>query len=192
MNITDGRKKELRKTIRHLKQFLTPEAIEAESKAVFDIIESMDEFKAAKCIMAYWSMKDELPTQSFIEKWFDKKRIILPSVDGDKLRLKEFKGIEKLHQGDQFAIPEPDGPDFDTPETIDIIIVPGVAFDFQNNRMGRGKAYYDELLSRLKCFRIGVGFSCQLLKEIPTDIHDVRMNIVVAGKVKTTVLYDSD
>lgn len=192
MNITDGKKKELRKTIRHLKQFLTPDAIEAERKAVFDIIESMDEFKAAKCIMAYWSMEDELPTQSFIEKWFDKKRIILPSVDGDKLRLKEFKGTEKLHQGDLFAIPEPDGPDFDTPETIDMIIVPGVAFDFQNNRMGRGKAYYDELLSRMKCFRIGVGFSCQLLKEIPTDIHDVRMNIVIAGKVKTTVLNDSD
>lgn len=191
MNTTDGKKKELRKTIRHLKQFLTPEAIEDESKAVFDIIESLDEFKTAKCIMAYWAMKDELPTQSFIERWFNKKQIILPSVDGNKLRLKEFKGYETLHQGDLFAIPEPDGPDFDTPDSIDLIIVPGVAFDYQNNRMGRGKAYYDELLSHMKCFRIGVGFRCQLLEEVPTDLHDVKMNIVVAGRVKTAILYDS-
>ncbi|HAQ64857.1 MAG TPA: 5-formyltetrahydrofolate cyclo-ligase [Bacteroidales bacterium] len=191
MNTTDEKKKELRKTIRQLKQILTPEASETESKTVFNLVESLDEFKAAKCIMVYWAMKDELPTRKFIEKWFHKKQIILPSVDGNKLRLKEFKGTDTLHQGDLYAIPEPIGPDFETPETIDLIIVPGVAFDPNNNRMGRGKAYYDELLSHLKCFRIGVGFRCQLIDEVPTDVHDIKMNIVVAGEVKTGVIYDA-
>ena len=48
-------------------------------------------------------------------------------------------------------------------EEIDLIVVPGVAFDKQHNRMGRGKAYYDKLLTRLTCPKVGLCFDFQLL-----------------------------
>lgn len=185
MSSTDEQKKLLRREIRLRKQFLTDEQKEAEAKTVFGLIESLEPFRKASVIMAYWAMDDELPTRGFIEKWCRQKTIILPSVDGTKLRLKEFRGSENLVAGDLFAIPEPEGDDFNHPELIEFIVVPGVAFDRQNNRMGRGKAYYDQLLASLNCYKAGVGFSFQLVEKVPADPHDIPMNIVVTGGVVT-------
>lgn len=182
---TDEQKKLIRKQIRALKKQITPAFREEEANTVFAVIEKLESFRQANVVMAYWAMDDELPTRPFIEKWCIHKTIILPSVDGDVLRLKVYHGIENMVAGDRFSIPEPDGSDFTEMEKIGFIVVPGVAFDHNNNRMGRGKAYYDQLLSSLTCFKAGVGFSFQLLDYIPVDPHDVPMNIVIAGKVVT-------
>jgi len=108
--------------------------------------------------MLYWSMNDEVQTHDFVQKWADKKEIILPSVNGNELILKKFNGINKMVKGESFGIPEPDGELYPFPELIDVIIVPGVAFDKQNNRLGRGKAFYDKLLKTVKSKKVGVCF----------------------------------
>lgn len=184
---TDQQKSLIRKQIRELKKQLTPAFKQLEADAVFSAIEKMESFIKAQTIMAYWAMDDELPTIGFIEKWCQHKTIILPSVDGNNLRLKKYKGTEHLVAGDRYAIPEPNGPDFTDTDSIGFVVVPGTAFDSKNNRMGRGKAYYDQLLSSLKCFKAGVGFSFQLIEHVPVDRHDIPMNIVVAGKVVTHI-----
>jgi 5-formyltetrahydrofolate cyclo-ligase len=82
--------------------------------------------------------------------------------------------------GENFGIPEPSGELFKDYNEIDLILVPGVAFDIENNRMGRGKAYYDKLLSSLKAFKLGVCFDFQLLQSVPTDEHDIKMDRILS------------
>jgi len=62
---------------------------------------------------------------------------------------------------------------------LDLILVPGRAFTPQGDRVGRGKGIYDRLLADTKAMKIGVCFSCQMIKELPTDAHDIRMDRVV-------------
>ena len=68
---------------------------------------------------------------------------------------------------------------FHIPVFIDLVIVPGVAFDKNKNRLGRGKGYYDRFLEKIDAPKIGVGFDCQLIEKLPVEKFDVRMNKVV-------------
>jgi 5-formyltetrahydrofolate cyclo-ligase len=79
---------------------------------------------------------------------------------------------------------EPTGEVFsvDSYHEIDLAVIPGVAFDRHGARLGRGKGYYDRLLSlMLNAYKIGICFPFQLLEHIPSEPHDVLMNEVVSG-----------
>lgn len=165
--------------VKKLKSQFSFEEKKLMSAELLEKIEESAVFKNAKCIMAYWSMEDEVHTHDFLKKWALKKRIILPVVNGNQLELKVFKGVEELMAGQRFGISEPKGPLFDHPEDIELIIVPGVAFDEQNNRMGRGKAYYDQLLKESKAYKMGLCFPFQLFDQVPCDESDVKMDRVV-------------
>ena len=83
-------------------------------------------------------------------------------------------------QGGFFDIMEPVGEPFERYEDIDLAVVPGMAFDSQNNRLGRGKGYYDRMLPRLtKAYKIGVCFDFQRLPGIPADEHDCKVDEVI-------------
>ncbi|RLD56548.1 MAG: 5-formyltetrahydrofolate cyclo-ligase [Bacteroidetes bacterium] len=176
----DTEKKALRKKIKALKAEVSFEEKKLRSKNIFLKLEQNDFFINTKTVMLYWSMKDEVFTHDFVIKWASCKEIILPSVDGDNLILKKFTGKEDLIAGDKYEILEPGGKVFENENEIDLIVVPGVAFDKQNNRMGRGKAYYDKLLKTLKAKKIGVCFDFQLLDNIPHDKYDVKMDLVIS------------
>ena len=176
----DDQKKELRKTIRELKKQFSIEEKKLRSGVVFDKVEKLKEFKDAKVVMAYWSMPDEVFTHDFILKWYNKKTIILPVVKKDELELKVFTGIENMAQGQSFNIGEPTGKAFTDIQNIDLILIPGVAFDKKNNRLGRGKAYYDKLLNSVNAFKVGICFDFQMLGSVPVDEHDVKMDMVIS------------
>lgn len=175
-------KKLLRAEIRQRKAEISFEDKKALSDNIWSQLEELDEFKSAKCVMLYWSMADEVNTQEFIEKWASDKRIILPCVNDDLLELREYRGKEDLKPGDLYHIPEPSGPLFHEEKEIELIVVPGVAFDMEGNRMGRGKAYYDKFLKRTNSFKVGVGFNIQILEDIPYDELDVKMDLVLTHK----------
>ena len=81
--------------------------------------------------------------------------------------------------GSAFEIYEPVDLFTDSLNSIDFIIVPGVAFDNQKNRLGRGKAYYDKLLKNTKAFKAGVCFGFQLLDSVPVNSFDEKMDLVI-------------
>jgi len=139
----------------------------------------LPEFAESKVILAYWSMDDEVFTHDFIIKHYNEKKIILPVVKGDVLELKEFTGLSNLKKDDVFGIEEPIGEVFQDLETIDMIIVPGVAFDNKLNRMGRGKAYYDKLLKTTNALKVGVCFDFQMVETVPVDQFDIKMDMVL-------------
>ena len=176
----DEEKKRIRREIRTLKKAVTLEEKTSRSIAILDKVEHLPEFASAKTVMLYWAMADEVQTADFVIKWAASKRVILPCVNGNDLDLRVFRGEEDLIAGENFGIPEPSGQLFTAYDEIDLILVPGVAFDVENNRMGRGKAYYDKLLSSLKAFKLGICFDFQLLQSVPTDEHDIKMDRIVS------------
>lgn len=173
-------KKQIRKDIRLQKSTFSLEDKKNKSAVVLQKLEAMHEFSKSSTVMLYWSMDDEVHTHDFIVKHAGSKRIILPSVNGDELELKEYKGNDNLIAGEGYGILEPEGSVFECPEEIDLIVVPGVAFDRKKNRMGRGRGYYDKFLQLSKAYKVGVCFDFQLLDEVPTDQHDILMDIVIS------------
>ncbi len=179
MKAIDTQKKKLRKKIKQLKAHYTLAEKKALSETILQQVEALPQFQAAKTLMLYWSMDDEVFTHEFVCKWALEKQIILPVVNGYTLDLKLFKGVDHLVAGEKFGIPEPDGELFIQEQDIDFVLVPGVAFDKHNNRMGRGKAYYDRLLRELSAYKVGVCFHFQLLPSVPTDQYDIKMDKVL-------------
>lgn len=172
-------KRGIRKEIKVLKQEFSFDQKKELSRRCLEKIEKLPEFIKAKTVMMYWSMEDEVHTHDFVCKWANKKQVLLPCVKGEILELKIFEGLEHLINGDKYDIPEPNGSVFTKEEEIDLILVPGIAFDKQLNRMGRGKAYYDRLLQSLDAFKLGVCFDFQVMKQVPIDEHDIKMDAIV-------------
>lgn len=149
------------------------------SEKILKRLEETELFRQASCIALYHAIPGEVQTAGFIEKWFDKKQLLLPLVIGDDLRLLPYEGYDSLIPG-AFGILEPKNTETTVPESdVDLIIVPGVAFDCQLNRMGRGKGYYDRLLSTLQAPKIGICFNFQLQESIPVESFDKKMDMVI-------------
>jgi len=174
-----ARKTELRKEIADLKKQISTEQKQQEARVVFRKVETLPEFKSAENILLYWSTSDELPTHEIIEKWSHRKQIILPTVVGDKLILKSYMPGQNMKKG-VLGIWEPDTVDNFT-ENIDLMIIPGIAFDSDKNRLGRGKAFYDRFLANKHLVKIGVGFDLQLLSHIPSEKSDIKMDKVITA-----------
>jgi 5-formyltetrahydrofolate cyclo-ligase len=153
----------------------------SKSDTILKKVEQLDVFLQSKIVMAYWSMPDEVYTHDFILKWYNKKTIILPVVKDDELELRVFTGIENMSAGKAFNIGEPTGKPYTNIKSIDLILVPGVAFDQQNNRLGRGKAYYDKLLKSASATKIGICFDFQIVDSVPIDEHDIKMDRVISN-----------
>ena len=173
-------KPSLRRMAGQLKRLLTEGEKQRQADSVFAQIEQLQQFKAATDIAVYWSLDDEIDTHHFIEKWFNRKRLWLPVVVGDDLIFKQFEGTDRMTAG-AFGILEPTGRQLDNVAQIGLIIVPGVAFDLQNNRMGRGRGFYDRLLANSRAYKIGAAYSCQIFSQIPTEETDISMDLVVGG-----------
>ena len=178
-------KKELRQYIRTLKRAIPLDEKKLRSSDIWRRALEISEIKNAKTILLYWSMDDEVYTHDVVQTLAKNKTVLLPVVDGDDLRIKQFRGLENMCAGEQFGIGEPTGDDFSG--DIDVIVVPGVAFDRQCNRMGRGRGFYDRLLKSQNATRIGVAFDFQLFDKIPTEPFDVKMDLVVSEKETVAV-----
>ena len=87
-----------------------------------------------------------------------------------------------MKAGESFGILEPVGELYTDYDSIDMIVVPGVAFDRQGNRLGRGRGYYDKILKETRAAKkVGICFDFQFVEEVPVDELDVRMDLVVHG-----------
>lgn len=177
MQAMKERKKQIRKTIREEKKRQHPNVLAYHSSMILDQLEKHPRFIASHTILLYYSLDDEVQTHSFVEKWHISKKILLPIVKGDILVLRQYTGKESLKVG-AFNIEEPTGEEFTDYPEIELGIIPGVSFDRQGNRLGRGKGYYDKLLPLLHTYNIGICYQFQAQEDIPAEPFDVRMDEV--------------
>lgn len=171
-------KRKLRRQIAQEKKRHSTTELTANSAALLDKLEQHPLFKTARTVLLYYSLGDEVQTHDFVEKWHRQKDILLPVVKGNELKLRLYAGKENLHTGEAYHIEEPVGSEFTDYESIDLAIVPGVSFDRQGNRLGRGKGYYDRLLPSLHSYNIGICYHFQLCDKIPAEPFDRKMDEV--------------
>lgn len=167
----------IRHRIRNRKETLSDAEKQEYANAVYEKLEKLPEFIQSTTILLYWSLSDELPTHRFIEKWSGLKQILLPVVKGEEMLIKPFTTTEELRKG-EMGIWEPAAQQ-EFVAKIDLVIIPGVAFDKQKNRMGRGKGYYDRYLANKTIYKIGIAYDFQLLETVPTDEHDIALDAII-------------
>ena len=172
-------KKQIRREVKARKAAQSEEDHYKASESIASKIELMPEFKQAKTVLAYWSMAGEVFTHDFVKKWAKSKHMLLPVIEGDVMVIKEFSPERPLVSGSMKGLLEPDGKTFADIGRIDFIVVPGIAFDKENNRLGRGKAYYDRFLKHTNALKAGICFEFQLFDEVPADFSDVKMDRVI-------------
>jgi len=136
-------------------------------------------------ILAYWPLPDEVDIRPLIDQLVaEGHTVLLPKVTGDEtMELRRYTSRTDLQEG-AFHIMEPIGEVFDDYDSIDLALVPGMAFDAAGHRLGRGKGYYDRFLSEHLVPRtdlpspriIGVCFPFQRVAQVPSEPHDVLMD----------------
>ncbi|WP_165024714.1 MULTISPECIES: 5-formyltetrahydrofolate cyclo-ligase [unclassified Dysgonomonas] len=172
-------KEKLRKEISTIKQKYTPKELFIRSEEVFSILEITGIFQDSKTIFIYNSLLDEVSTVDFIERWHNTKDFYLPVVENDNLVFRKYDS-STIFSKSSYGIQEPKGENFTDFKKVDLIIVPGMAFDRKMNRMGRGKGYYDRFLPKLSAPKVGICFDFQLLDQIPTDDNDIKMDYLIS------------
>ncbi len=174
-------KKVLRKLISDLKSQTSPQQMADESREIIASIERLEVFKMARTVLAYWPIAGEVDLRDLMRRWQTTKTFLLPVVKDDNLEIRRFDGEASLAKGPSYGILEPTGPAFQAFNQIDLVLVPGVAFDREGYRLGRGKAYYDRLLPKLtRAHKLGIAFSFQLVEKVPSEPHDELMDAIVS------------
>lgn len=176
-------KKTLRTEIARYKRNIDPAALRELSAPILRKLAAHPRFLDARTVLLYHSLPDEVFTHDFIAYWSTRKNILLPVVTGDELELRMYTPQEGLAEG-RYGILEPSGTTCYTDyEAIDLAVIPGVAFDKEGGRLGRGKGYYDRLLGRIRAhrdiYKIGICFDFQMVDKVPATAHDIRMDEVI-------------
>lgn len=150
------------------------------STIIVDKIIKLPIYQQSNVIALYNSMKNEVNTTSLINYLLNcGKIVLLPRVVGKEL---VFFKISKdtIYEKSSFRVIEPIYQEKDVyNDKIDLAIIPGVAFDYQNNRLGYGCGYYDRFLMKHSCFKIGICFSCQMVNTVYANEFDVKMDLVI-------------
>lgn len=173
----------LRKEVKRLKQELTPAGRLTFSQHICQNIAQHPRWEAAQTVLAFYPLPDEPDLRPLLEQFHQEKRLLLPVVQGDRMVVRQYEGESSLCEG-AFHILEPQGPDLPLPSLqVDLVLVPGVAFDAAGHRLGRGKGYYDYFFAAhphiATAYKLGIAFPFQILKEIPTEPHDILMDEVL-------------
>jgi 5-formyltetrahydrofolate cyclo-ligase len=181
------KKKELREQLLERLLSLTKEELKRRSKNVERLLSSLPIYKKAKVVMAYYPLKGEVDVLEMIGKDLKTKRFCFPVVNLEKKELEicEVKDLGEDFVSGPFGVRQPDRKrtkKIDI-EEIDMIIVPGLAFDREKNRLGRGAGFYDRFLKRINppTKKIGIAFEFQVLENLP--IHppvDEKVDTVVS------------
>ena len=172
-------KSEIRKAIRAKKKELGKEQLLKMSLPITELLEANEHYKSAQIIMLYHPLWDEVDVRPLLQRALnDNKRVILPTVKGDDIIPVEITTNTQWVVGD-FDILEPVAEPYNG--GLDLIIIPGVAFDHNLNRLGRGKGYYDRFLTKhLNAYRLGVCFEFQIIDSVPTEAFDLPMHNIIS------------
>ena len=182
VKVNEMEKKELRKIIRQRKAALSCEERKRLSHEVCRKVMETEVWQEARTIFLYMAMDDEVDTRELIADGMRKgKTVVLPTCVGNDLVLRVYEGEESMVSG-AYGIMEPTGRVMEEKDygEIDLAVVPGVAFDKDGGRMGRGRGFYDRTLRKMpRCYKMGVCWEVQMVEKVPMDEFDIKMNNVI-------------
>ena len=175
-------KKDIRKKVFSLRKNSLPHQIQSDSRVITQRILSLPEFSNAERILSYASYRNEVITDYIVEEALKAgKEVALPRVCGEFMQFYHYDRSTRM-QKSSMGIEEPEG---DTPiiPGRDLMIMPGMAFDRNRNRIGYGGGFYDRYLQKYpQIITIAVAFGFQIFEEIPSEITDIRPQMIITEK----------
>lgn len=160
---------------------------QAKSTAACERLCQMAEFEQAHTIMMYMSLPSELDTRAAIEQALAAgKTVVVGKVAGGNRQIEAVRlsSLDEPMGRDQYGVRYPqDAPSVEV-AAIDLVVVPGLGFDGQGNRLGRGGGYYDRFLEMpaLRALRCGLAFAEQVLEHIPVNHQDQPVHLLVTDE----------
>lgn len=179
----ENEKKKLRKEYKSIRCRL--ENKKEKSNEIFNKVIITEVFKESKFIAIYKNIESEVDTNELIKYSLKIGKIMcLPKVEENELKFYKINSICENLEKSKFGIEEPKGEKENLVDNnlIDLVIVPGVCFDTEKNRLGFGKGYYDRFLKQKNFKTIGICFDEQIAVKIPTDEYDVKLKQIITDK----------
>lgn len=180
MSIPAGESKALlRRELRQaLALFPLPEQ-EVASRQLCERLRALPGWQTARAVLGFYPMAGEPDLRAVLEEaWGAGRQVSFPRFDpvAEVYEPCLVAGAQDLVPG-RFGVREPAAycPRFNA-KHLDFTLVPGIGFSLNGDRLGRGRGYYDRLLSGVAGFKCGVAFDCQVVAELPVDPHDIRLN----------------
>ena len=179
-------KKRIRKEIKNHFRTIPISDFDAKSKKVLDKLKKLPEWKNAETVLIFLSLPDEIKTEGIINEALEEnKKTAVPRINGNDIVFHYIKSVNSsliIHPLGM-AEPSPSAPVFN-PLSADektLILVPGLAFDKNCFRLGRGKGFYDKFLSGIdkSVKKIGIGYDFQIVESVPAEDHDFPLDSVI-------------
>lgn len=180
-------KSEMRKHLRQILADMPAEVRHAKSQAACQLLLNTSEFAAARVVMLYLSMPQELDTATLaLRCWQEGKTVVVPKVSWDQRRMLPVEissltsditttgpGVREPLEGNPIPL-----------DLIDLVIVPGLGFSRDGYRIGRGMGFYDRFLSQADFHGLAVGlcFDEQLVDALPIQAHDVPLSFLITDQ----------
>ncbi|MCQ9208648.1 MAG: 5-formyltetrahydrofolate cyclo-ligase [Omnitrophica bacterium] len=186
-------KASLRKRIQARLDQLDKESIERKSRLISEALFQCGCWCEADMVLCYLSFDGEVETKWIIDRAFEENKTVgVPRVTGDLLSFYRISDRKHSLAENQWGIKEPGRnlPEIDLRQISGVvgkilIIAPGLAFDRQKNRLGRGKGYYDRFLAAVResrgrdIFAVALSFREQLVRSVPVSEHDRKLDMII-------------
>lgn len=173
-------KAELRQSMLKKRLLIEPRDACEKSGLITTTLLDLDCIQKASCVMAYCSYKNEPDLMGFVHALLDMgKHVALPYVTGDDSLIAVDYNYESVMKSNLFGIPEPVLSNESENVEPDVVLVPGVAFGADLNRIGYGAGYFDRFLKGTNALKVGICFDMQVVPSIKAEPYDVRMDMIV-------------
>lgn len=179
----EERKSAERERARAARKAIPPEERARKAERIRDLALKVPEVESALVVGAYVSVHSEVDTRGVIEALFAREaRVAVPVVTPpETMRFAELSSLDELAPG-AHGIPEPRAPRTFL-DDVDALLVPGLLFTPRGERLGNGGGYFDRVLRAMPhAFRVGLAFEEQVVRELPVESHDERMDALVTDE----------
>lgn len=175
-------KSRLRQTMRDRARGADPDSVRAAGDAIQGAVLRLSELDGAGTVGCYLALPDEVGTDLLLAGlWARGQRTCVPAWHAASNRyVLAWLAPDDVRARGPSGVPEPADPREVGSEPVDVLVVPGVAFDLRCARLGHGRGHYDRLLAdRPGALRVGLAFSRQVVPALPVEPHDESMDLVV-------------
>lgn len=177
-------KKALREKSRGRLAEMTAAERKIKSVKILKVLLNKKVFQEARTLFTYVALPREVQTADLIKQSLKLgKKVFAPRMKPGSFRFEvcEIRKLQGLKKG-AYGVREPQGRKGPRVQKLDLIIVPGLAFDRMGNRLGRGKGYFDRFLEKRKGIpTVGLAFKEQMMRKIPAEKHDCPVDFVITG-----------
>ncbi len=176
-------KREIRKQVLSARDGMSPAERAKKSREIEKRLFSLSEFESSRVVMFFASFRSEVETGHMIRRALASgKRVVLPKVTGGDLALFEIRDFDQDVSPGAWDIPEPHESAPAQLRDIDLIVMPGAAFDERGNRVGYGAGFYDKLLPDFRKTTVALAFEVQIASRVPASPHDIPVQKIVTEK----------